>query len=166
MRGRVAVLTRFMVPAQAITRERVRDSLDEHFKVVGDFIRMVALATALVGGIWLAASSGLNVLERTREIGVLRALGATPRGIGAIFLAEGLAVTLLSALLAVLLSLGLTWALNGAAERSLLHAAVPLRFSWTGLAILLGGCAVVLVAVALALGRVLRLSAREALAYE
>ena len=94
MRGRVAVLTRFMVPAQAITRERVRDSLDEHFKVVGDFIRMVALATALVGGIWLAASSGLNVLERTREIGVRRALGATRRGIGA--------VTLLSALLAVL----------------------------------------------------------------
>ena len=61
---------------------------------------------------------------------------------------------------------GADLALNGAAQRSPLHAAVPLRFSWTGLAILLGGCAVVLVAVALALGRVLRLSAREALAYE
>ena len=57
---------------------------------------MVALASALVGGIWLAASSGLNVLERTREIGVLRALGAARRGTGATFLAEGLAVTLLS----------------------------------------------------------------------
>jgi putative ABC transport system permease protein len=154
------------VPAQAITRERVRDSLDEHFKVVGDFIRMVALASALVGAIWLAASSGLNVIERTREIGVLRALGATPRGIGAIFLAEGLAVTLLSAALAVLFSLVLTVALNGAAERGLLHAAVPLRFSWSGLAVLLSGCGVVLAAVALALHRVLRLSARDALAYE
>ena len=61
---------------------------------------------------------------------------------------------------------GLTSALTGAAERSLLHAAVPLRFSWTGLAILLGGRAVVLAAVALALRHVLRLSAREALAYE
>ena len=153
-------------PSQIITRDQVRDALDEHFKVVGDFIRMVALATALVGAIWLAASSSMNVHDRTREIGVLRTLGATPRTIAAVFIAEGAAVALLSALLAIAASLVLTSALNGAAATGLLHVAVPLRFSVLGLVILAAGLAVVLLAVALAVRRVLRMSARDALAYK
>jgi putative ABC transport system permease protein len=153
-------------PSHIITRDQVRDSLDEHFKVVGDFIRMVALATALVGAIWLAASSSMNAHDRTREIGVLRTLGATPRTIAAIFIAEGAAVALLSALVAIAASLALTSALNGAAATGLLHMAVPLRFSVLGLVILAAGLAVVLLAVALAVRRVLRMSAGDALAYE
>ena len=161
-----AFLQAQQTPGQIITREQVRDALDEHFKVVGDFIRMVALATALVGAIWLAASSSLNVQERTREIGVLRTLGAAPRTIAAIFVAEGAAVAILSGLAAVALSLVLTSLLNGAAATGLLHVAVPLRFSLLGLAILAAGLGVVVLAVALAVQRVLRLSARDALAYE
>ncbi len=161
-----AFLQAHHTPAQITTRDQVRDSLDEHFKVVGDFIRMVALATALVGAIWLAASSSLNVQERTREIGVLRTLGATPRTIATVFIAEGAAVAVLSALIAIALSLLLTSVLNGAAARSLLHVSVPLRFSTQGLAILAAGLVVVVLAVALSVQRVLRLSAREALAYE
>jgi ABC-type antimicrobial peptide transport system permease subunit len=108
----------------------------------------------------------MNVQDRTREIGVLRTLGATPRTIAAIFMAEGAAVALLSALLAIAASLALTSALNGAAATGLLHVAVPLRFSLPGLAILAAGLAVVMLTVALAVQRVLRLSARDALAYE
>lgn len=161
-----ALLDAQRTPAQLITRERVREGLDEHFKVVGDFIRMVAFGAALLGGLWLAAATGLNVIERTREIGVLRALGAPPRAIGAVFLIEGTAITLLSALIAVALSLLLTRLANRAAETQLLHVAVPLQFSWVGLATLLGASLVLIAAVGLALRRVLRVSAREALAYE
>ena len=161
-----AFLQAHHAPGQIVTRDEVRDALDEHFKVVGDFIQMVALATALIGAIWLAASSSLNVQERTREIGVLRALGATPRTIAAVFIAEGAAVALLSALVAIALSLVLTSALNGAAATGLLHVSVPLRFSVSGLAILGAGLVVVTLAVGLAVQRVMRLSARDALAYE
>lgn len=81
----------------------------------------------------------------TREIGVLRTLGATPRTIAAIFIAEGAAVAMLSGLAAVALSLVLvlTSLLNNAAATGLLHVAVPL-----------------------AVQRVLGMSARDALAYE
>ncbi len=161
-----ALLDAGHTPSQVITRERVRAALDEHFKVVGDFIRMVALAAALVGALWLAASSGLNVLERRREIGVLRALGATPRRIAAIFLAEGAAVALLAALIATLLSLVLTVLLNRAAETGLLHVAVPLKFSWHGLAILGGGAGVLVLAIAASLAWVMRDSAHGSLAQE
>ena len=92
-----ALLDARMPPGQLITRAMVRDALDEHFKVVGDVLRMAALAAALLGAIVLAAGTGFNVLERTREIGVLRALGATARGIAGMLLAEGAAIAFVAA---------------------------------------------------------------------
>jgi putative ABC transport system permease protein len=161
-----AFLDARLPPAQLITRAMFRDSLDEHFKVVGDVIRMVALAAALVGAIVLAAGTSFNVLERTREIGILRALGATPRALAAMLLAEGAAIAAAGALLAIALSVALTLALNGAAARTLLHVAVPLRFSLEGLAILGGGVIVVIVTLGLTLRVSLRRTVRETLNYE
>ena len=161
-----ALLDARMIPAQIISRTVVRDSLEEHFKVVGDVIRMVALAAALVGAIMLAATTILNIAERTREIGILRTLGATPRGIAALFLAEGASITLLSFILSVGMSIVLTLAILRVAERTMLHMAVPLHFSMQGLAILCSGAIVVLLTVVLAVAHALRKSIRETIAYE
>lgn len=161
-----ALLDARMTPAQIFSRTVTRDSLEEHFKVVGDVIRMVALAAALVGAIMLAATTILNITERTREIGILRTLGATPRGIAALFLAEGASVTLLSFILSVGLSIGLTLAILRVAERTMLHVAAPLHFSMQGLAILCSGAIVVLLTVVLAVAHALRKSIRESIAYE
>ena len=155
-----------LAPGQIISRNMVRDALDEHFNVVGDVVRMVALAAALVGAIILAATTSLNVLERAREIGILRAMGATPRRITAIFLAEGASITAVGFLLAVAISIPLTLAVLNAAEHQLLHVAVPLHFSLKGLAILSSGALVVLLTVLLAVSYSLRKPVRETLAYE
>jgi putative ABC transport system permease protein len=161
-----ALLDARHTPSQVLSRVVFRDALDEHFKVVGDVIQVVALAAALIGAIVLAASSSMNVLERTREIGVLRALGATPRNIAAIFVAEAAAIALLGGALALMLSIVLTLVLNHSASVQLLHVAVPLRFSWPGLAQLGLGLLVVVGAVAAAVAAVLRQPTHEALAYE
>ena len=97
---------------------------------------------------------------------MIRALGATPRAVAAIFLIEGSTVALLSALLAVAAAIYFAQALNARASRELLHVAVPLFISRSGLAILSGGAFFVLLAVWLSVRRILRLSVREALAYE
>jgi putative ABC transport system permease protein len=161
-----ALLDAHLPPGQVVTRAMFRDSLDEHFKVVGDVIRMVALAAALVGAIVLGAGTSFNVIERTREIGVMRALGATPRAIVAILLAEGAAIAVAGALLSIVVSLALTKALNEAAARTLLHVAVPLRFSLEGLAILGAGALVMILAVWITLSIRLRRSVTETLSYE
>jgi putative ABC transport system permease protein len=161
-----ALLDAHLPAGQLVTRAMFRDSLDEHFKVVGDVMQMVALAVALIGAIVLGASTALDVLERRREIGVMRALGATPRGIAAILLAESATIAALGALLSIVISLALTKALNEAAARNLLHVAVPLHFSLEGLAVLCASALVVIVAVGTTLALSLRRTAREAMSYE
>ncbi len=151
---------------QIQTRADRRQLLDEHFLVVTSVARMVALATALVGAISLAAFACLNVLERAREIGIIRTLGATPRTVAAIFLAESGAIAGMSALLAVAIALPATQALNDMTSRNLLQVAVPLVVSQAGLGWLGLGSLVVMLGVWLPVNRLLRLSVREALTYE
>jgi len=151
---------------QIQTRADRREVLDDHFQVVTAVVKMIALATALVGAICLAAFACLNVLERTREIGVIRTLGATPRTVTALFLAESGAIALLSLALSVGASLIVTRALNDLTSRELLQVAVPLIVSRPGLALLGGGLAAAMLGVWLPVARLLRMSVRDALAYE
>lgn len=161
-----AFLDAHLAPTQIISRIMIRESLDEHFSVVGEIMRMVALAVALIGAIVLAATTGLNVLDRKREIGVLGALGATRNKIARMFLGEGVVVALLALLLSVIISIPLTLAILDAAEHRLLHVAVPLHFSLFGLAILCSGLLLVVLAVLVVLWGSFRSSVRGNLNYD
>src|SRR5688572_33457617 len=58
-------------------------------------LSMVVLI-ALVGGLGLAITMSLNVIERTREIGILRSLGAQNGVIRRLVIVEGLVIGLIS----------------------------------------------------------------------
>jgi len=161
-----ALLDARLTPSFVNTRGEFRASLEEHFAVVTGVMKMIALASALVGAITLIATVSLGVLERAREIGVIRALGARPRAVVALFLVEGGAVAFLSAVLSVTGGVVFARLLNGMAERQLLHVAVPLYVSRAGLGLLFCGVFVVILGVWLSVNRILRLSVRDALAYE
>jgi len=161
-----ALLDARLTPSFVNTRGEFRASLEEHFAVVTGVMKMIALASALVGAITLIATVSLGVLERAREIGVIRALGARPRAVVALFLVEGGAVAFLSAVLSVTGGLVFARILNGMAERQLLHVAVPLYVSRAGLGLLFCGVFVVILGVWLSVNRILHLSVRDALAYE
>jgi putative ABC transport system permease protein len=154
-------------PANLIdTRDDFRRGLGEHLSVVTSVMKMIALGAMLIGGISLVASVSLGVIERTREIGVVRTLGATPRAVLSLFLVEGAAVAALSAVIAVALSIYFARLLNSIAENGLLHVAVPLYVSRVGLAFLCSGAFAIILGVWLAVRRLMRVSVREVLAYE
>jgi putative ABC transport system permease protein len=161
-----ALIEARLTPSFVNTKSEFRTSLEEHFAVVSGVMKMIALASALVGAITLIATVSLGVLERAREIGVIRALGARPRAVVAIFLVEGGAVALLSALLSIAGGIYFARILGGMAERQLLHVAVPLYISRTGLGLLFCGVFLVILGVWLSVSRILRMSVRDALAYE
>ncbi len=154
-------------PGFLMTRENLRRALSDHFVIILLLLGGVALASVAVGGLGLATSMGLNVLERGREIGVLRALGATRRDVLGIVALEGAALAALSVVGAVKLSVPLSLAVGWLVGRVGLHAPVPLVispgaiFGWVVLTALVTAAACLVPA-----RRALRLSVRETLAHE
>jgi len=70
-------------------------------------IWIVGLGTLLAGGIGVSNIMLITVRERTREIGIRRALGATPRNIIMQILSESIVLTLIAGVAGIMLGVGL-----------------------------------------------------------
>jgi len=75
------------------------------------FLLIMALLTAIVGSIGLTGTMGMNVLERTREIGVMRAIGAVDFEVIKSVVIEGVLIGLITWALAIGLSFPISAAL-------------------------------------------------------
>jgi len=109
----------------------------------------------------------LNVLERRREMGVMRALGATPRIVWLMIVAEGIVIGLLSWTIAALLAWPVSKAIGDLFVKALFHSGLDFTFEPLGLVIwLLVSIGLSAVASFLPAWKASRITVREALAYE
>jgi len=147
--------------------EERKAQINAVFNVIVNLLLVMAVLLAVVGGLGLAGTMSINVLERTREIGVLRAIGATDRAVLWIILAEGLLIGLISWALAVVVAVPLSAALSRAVGLALLQTPLRYAFSFGGVVIWLG-LVIVLAAVAslLPAWNASRLTVRDVLTYE
>jgi len=76
------------------------------------FLTFIAVTTLALGGLGVMNIMLVSVAERTREIGVKRAVGAKRRRILTEFFLEAIVLTLVSGLAGVAVSLGLCAGLN------------------------------------------------------
>ncbi len=90
---------------------------------------LIAVVMAVVGALGLMSSMSTSVIERTREFGIMRAIGARSRIILRNIISEGVFIGLLSWLIAVPLSLPLTWGLGYLVGMMSFRAALPLMLS-------------------------------------
>jgi putative ABC transport system permease protein len=143
------------------------DSAAESLDILITFLLIMALLTATVGSMGLTGTMSMNVLERTREIGIMRSIGATDREIIRMVIVEGLLIGLISFGLAVLLAVPFTYLLSAIVSNAVFATPIAVKFTylgyliWLGLVILLSSLASVLPA-----RNAARLTIREVLAYE
>ncbi len=144
-----------------------RASVEDHLLMVAGFLLLMSQLALVVGGLGLASTMSLAVLERTREIGVLRAIGATHRTIFGLVQAEGLVIALASWLIAIPFSIPVSVLLGKTFSRIMMPLPVRYLPEPEGVALwFVVAVSVSLIATALPARRAMRVTTAAALAYE
>lgn len=131
------------------------------------FMLGMAVMIAIVGGLGLMGTMSINVLERTREIGVMRAVGASNGDIQSIVIVEGMVIGLISWAISILFAIPITGILCFGVGMAILTAPMPAVYGVTGIiAWLIFTLVLATIASALPARRASRLTVRDTLAYE
>jgi putative ABC transport system permease protein len=149
------------------SKAETRFGFDQHMVMIYVFLIVMSAIVGSVGALGLMTTMSLNVLERRREMGILRAIGATPRVVWLIVVVEGLVIGVLSWAIAALLAWPVSKALGNVLVRAMLKGGVDFVFEPVGLLIWL----IVSISVSAAgsfipAWKASRSTVREALAYE
>jgi putative ABC transport system permease protein len=144
-----------------------RANAEFQFGIIVLLLLVMALLLAIVGGLGLMGTMSINVLERTREIGVLRAIGASNGAILRIVLVEGELIGLASWVIGALVALPFSKVLSDVIGTVFIQAPPTYVFAVDGALLWLG--AVLLLAVVasfLPAWNASRVTVRDVLAYE
>ena len=151
------------IEAGLVTQKQTSQAMN----ILITFLVLMALLTAFVGSIGLTGTMGMNVLERTREIGVMRAIGAVDLEIIKSVVVEGVLIGLISWAAAVLLSFPISYLLLKIISEAMINATIPLAFTIWGFVIWLAVVVALSVVASMWPARsAARLTIREVLAYE
>jgi len=145
----------------------LRDSTSSGLNTLTTFLLLMALLMAAVGSIGLMGTMSLNVMERTREIGIMRAIGATDRDITRMVMVESLLIGMISWALSCLVSFPIGKLLCNVIGIAIFSN--PIEFIFTPTGIIIWFVLVLILSIlasALPARSAARLTIREVLAYE
>ncbi len=153
--------------SRTMTSSIERAQVESQFNVLVMFLLIMAILLAVVGAIGLMGTMSLNVLERTREIGVMRAIGASDGAVLQIVIVEGVLIGVLSWLVGTVLALPLSRFLSDSVGVSILQAKLDYTFSTDGTLLWLVAVIILsILASAWPARSASRVTVREVLAYE
>lgn len=95
----------------------------------------MAVVLGFVGGLGLMGTMSINVIERLREIGVMRAIGASDRSVLGIVMLEGLIIGFLSWMIGGLFSFPFSYWLTQLVGEFIFASSLSYIFSWSGVAL-------------------------------
>lgn len=136
------------------------------FDIIINLLVVMAVVIALVGGVGLSGVLSLSVLERRREIGVMRAIGASSWQVVRLFIGEGMLLGLISWLIALPLSIPAAYGLTTVGLAFVLNQPLAYRFTPSGAILWLVIISILaIIASALPARNAARVSVRESLSY-
>ncbi|MDX1435192.1 MAG: FtsX-like permease family protein, partial [Anaerolineales bacterium] len=145
----------------------MRENASTGINTLVTFLLIMAILTAFVGSIGLTGTMSINVLERTREIGVMRTIGAVDIVIMQSVIIEGLLIGLITWVLAIFLSYPISLGLLTIIGQAMTGSVIDLVLTpwgpivWLGVVIVLS-----IVASIMPARNAAKLTINEVLAYE
>lgn len=153
--------------AYSLTVHTIRSSNEGQFNFLIGFLLMMAALVAVVGGLGLAGTMSLNVLERTREIGVMRSIGASNSTVFRLVLVESLFIGMLSWLIAIPLSVPMGIGFCYALGQAFFQKPLTFVFSISGIMIWLALIFIISVIASITPARkAVSLTVKDTLSYE
>lgn len=148
------------------TKDQDRAYAYNTFAIVNQILFSLAIVMGVVGGIGLMGSLSISVVERTREVGVLRSIGGTSPVIMTMFILEGVLQGLMSWLLAVPLSYLLARPLAAVLGQAIFKVNLDFAYNYTAVLVwLVAVVAIAFLASIIPAHAASRISIRESLAY-
>jgi putative ABC transport system permease protein len=148
------------------TQAALRTTNEWQFSIVTSMLLALSCIVAIVGGIALMGALSIGVIERTKEIGVLRAIGARSPMILGIFAMEGILQGGLSWIISIPISLLASPAVANALGHAMFGATLDYQYNWLAVFIWLGLIVFISAIASIIPARgAIRISVRDSLAY-
>lgn len=143
----------------------VLDSIKEVTYIVGVVLALVAGISLLVSSLMIVATTYMSVTERTREIGVLRAMGARRKDIRRLFVNESLLLGITANIVAIILAFSAQLLVNQLVYKTIKFAIIQVDLA-TILVTVIIGLVIALIASLAPASKAARLNPIEALSVE
>jgi putative ABC transport system permease protein len=149
------------------TTSDMRAQVENQLNIIVVMLMGMSVIMALVGALGLMGTMSINVLERTREIGVMRAIGASGRAVLEIVIVEGMIIGGISWGLGTLLAVPLSKGLSAVLGAAVIHSSLDYVFDVQGMLLwLVLALALAALASYLPARRASQITVRDVLAYE
>ena len=153
--------------SQTETMPALRRTSDISFSIVVSMLLILAWIVAIVGGIGLMGALSISVIERTKEIGVMRAIGARSHIIMSMFILEGVSQGILSWIIALPLAYLITPIMSNAMGMAMFKSQLDYRFNTQAGIIWLAAILIISTVSAIITARnAMRINVRQCLYYE
>jgi putative ABC transport system permease protein len=155
-----------MKVVDSMTQAALRETNEWQFSTVTWMLLALSVIVAVVGAIALMGALSIGVIERTKEIGVLRAVGARSHTILGIFVMEGVLQGLLSWLVAVPISLVTSPLVATSLGIAMFSAKLDYQYNWAAIGVWLAVVIIISVVASILPARgATKISVRDSLAY-
>jgi len=114
-------------------KDQYKERVVEHLVVITSMLIMVTLLLIIVGGLGLITTMGINIVERLRELSILRAIGVNNRKLYQLTLTEGFLIGVMSWALAVVVSVPVSYYLGNKFFEIFFETTLNFDISFTGI---------------------------------